>query len=260
MGFRHWLFHNSKWEKSLSPLWDWMVLFVCLWILVPLKNFSLILRRHLYLWRTANFNLCSALMAIEQWGFFSMPHLTWHGASMYNGPVTFTPIAEPLAVKLSLLRPFIWTNLNPLHPRMHCAKFGWNWPSGSGEEDLLISSMYFCNFIFISPWKRAGAFIWTNLNPLHLRMFCAKFDWNWPSGSGEEDENVKCLQTDRQIDGQTDDGKKVIRKAHLSFQLRWAKNLKSSQQRLRRQQQWRSADKLLSGKLSWAFGSGEIIM
>ena len=30
---------------------------------------------------------------------------------------------------------FIWTNLNPLHPRMHCAKFGWNWPSGSGEED-----------------------------------------------------------------------------------------------------------------------------
>ena len=31
---------------------------------------------------------------------------------------------------------FIWTNLNPLHPRMLCAKFGWNWPSGSGEEDF----------------------------------------------------------------------------------------------------------------------------
>ena len=30
---------------------------------------------------------------------------------------------------------FIWTNLNPLHPRMLCAKFGWNWPSGSGEEN-----------------------------------------------------------------------------------------------------------------------------
>ena len=29
---------------------------------------------------------------------------------------------------------FIWTNLNPLHPRMLCAKFGWNWPSGSEEE------------------------------------------------------------------------------------------------------------------------------
>ena len=40
------------------------------------------------------------------------------------------------------------------------------------------------------------------------------------SGSGEEDENVKSLQTDRQMDGQTDDGRQVIRKAHLSFQLR----------------------------------------
>ena len=55
-------------------------------------------------------------------------------------------------------------------------------------------------------------------------MLCAKFGLNWPSGSGEEDENVKSLQTDRQTDGrtdgQTDDGRQVIRKAHLSFQLR----------------------------------------
>ena len=59
-------------------------------------------------------------------------------------------------------------------------------------------------------------------------MLCAKFGWNWPSGSGEEDENVKSLQTDgrtdRRTDRQTDDGRQVIRKAHLSFQLRWAKN------------------------------------
>ena len=92
--------------------------------------------------------------------------------------------------------------------------------------------MYFRYFVIISPWKRAGPFIWTNLNPLDPRMLCAKFGWNWPSGSGEEDENVKSLQTDRQTDrrtdrrtdGQTDDGRQVIRKAHLSFQLRWAKN------------------------------------
>ena len=115
--------------------------------------------------------------------------------------------------------PFIWTNLNPLHPRKLCAKFSWNWPSGSGEEDFLISSMYFRYFLIISPWKRAGPFIWTNLNLLHPRMLCAKFGWNWPSSSGEEDENVKSLQTDRQ----TDDGRQVIRKAHVSFQLRWAK-------------------------------------
>ena len=136
--------------------------------------------------------------------------------------------------------PFNWTNLNPLHPRMHCAKFGWNWPSGSGkedfffyfvnvfslfcnylslekdrslhlnklkspcekmfcakfswnwpsgsgEEDFLISSMFFRYFVIISPWKRAWPFIWTNLNPLHPEIHCAKFGWNRPSGSGEED-------------------------------------------------------------------------
>ena len=55
-----------------------------------------------------NFDLCSALMhmAIEQWGFISVPHLLWHGASVYNGhlrgPMTLTPIAERLAVELSL--------------------------------------------------------------------------------------------------------------------------------------------------------------
>ena len=32
------------------------------------------------------------------------------------------------------------------------------------------SSMYFRYFVIISPWKSAGPFIWTNLNPLHTRM------------------------------------------------------------------------------------------
>ena len=31
---------------------------------------------------------------------------------------------------------FIWTNLNPLHPRMLCAKFGWNKTNGSGKQDF----------------------------------------------------------------------------------------------------------------------------
>ena len=83
--------------------------------------------------------------------------------------------------------PFLWTNLNPLHPRMLCAKFGWNKLSGSGEEDFLITSMYFRYFVIISPSKRAGPFLWTNLNSLHPRMFCANFGWYWLNGSGEED-------------------------------------------------------------------------
>ena len=32
---------------------------------------------------------------------------------------------------------FIWTNLILYHPRLLFAKFGWNWSSGTGEEDFL---------------------------------------------------------------------------------------------------------------------------
>ena len=106
------------------------------------------------------------------------------------------------------------------HPRMLCDKLCWNWPSGSEEEFFFISSMYFCYFVIISPWKRVGPFIWINLNPYHTRMLCAKFGWNWPSGSGEEDENVKSLR-----------------------------------QRQRRQR--RTTD-FWSEKLTWAFGTGEL--
>ena len=47
--------------------------FVCLFgmYFVLLENFSHIWRRHHYRWKAANFDLCSALMAIEQWGFFT---------------------------------------------------------------------------------------------------------------------------------------------------------------------------------------------
>ena len=65
---------------------------------------------------------------------------------------------------------------------MLCAKLGWNWSSGSWEEDFfLISSMHFRYFIIIFPWKRAGPFIRTNLGSgsLHPRMHCAKLGWNW---------------------------------------------------------------------------------
>ena len=56
--------------------------------------------------------------------------------------------------------PIIWTTWNPLYPRMLCAKFGWNWPSGSGKDHFLKT---FHHFVIISPWKRTGPFIWTDL-------------------------------------------------------------------------------------------------
>ena len=56
-------------------------------------------------WAT-NFDLCSVLMAIEQWGFFSASHLLWDGTSINSGyfwrPVTFTVISERLIAELSL--------------------------------------------------------------------------------------------------------------------------------------------------------------
>ena len=55
-------------------------LFGCLWFFVPLK-------------------IAGEELQIEQWGFFSVPQLLWHGTSVYNGhPVILTPIAERLAV------------------------------------------------------------------------------------------------------------------------------------------------------------------
>ena len=85
-------------------------------------------------------------------------------------------------------------HLNKLEsPSPKYTLFRWNWPSGSGEEDFKNLSIYFRNFVIISPGKRAEPFIWTNLNPLHPRVNYPKFGWNWPSGFKEEDENVKSL-------------------------------------------------------------------
>ena len=53
--------------------------------------------------------------------------------------------------------PIIWTNLNPLHSRTLCAKFGWNWASGSEEKDFLILSMYFRFLVIISPMEEGMA-------------------------------------------------------------------------------------------------------
>ena len=116
------------------------------------------------------------------------------------------------------VRPFIWTKLNRLLPTMHCAKFGWNWPSGSGEDFLNFINVFllFCNYL---PLEKGRALHLNKLDSLQPRILCAKFGWNWPSGSIEE-ENVKSL---RQC-----------------------------------QHQWRTTDKFWSEKLIWAFGSGEL--
>ena len=54
--------------------------------LTSLENhfvFRCVKTNHYYRWRAAYFDLCSALMAIEQWEFFSVSHLLWHGTSVF---------------------------------------------------------------------------------------------------------------------------------------------------------------------------------
>ena len=62
---------------------------------------------------------------------------------------------------------FIWTNLNPLHPRMLCANFGWNWTSGSGEEDFKNFVNVFLLFHNYLPLEKGGAL---HLNKLEFPL------------------------------------------------------------------------------------------
>ena len=54
------------------------------------------------------------------------------------------------------------------------------------KKIFLISSTYFRCFVIKPPWKRAGPFIWTILSPFHQRIYCARFGWNWSSGSWKD--------------------------------------------------------------------------
>ena len=97
--------------------------FVCLEVFVPLENFSHIWGRHHCQWRAANFDLCTALMATAQWGFFRVSQLLWHGASVYYGH---------LAVEMSLLNfPLAGQTLQPIAP-----------PLRQNVFDLLKKSLY----------------------------------------------------------------------------------------------------------------------
>ena len=61
----------------------WILMLVCIW------------RRHHCRWTAANFELCSALMAVKQWGFFSVSHLLWHGTYGHlRGPVKSTLLSD----------------------------------------------------------------------------------------------------------------------------------------------------------------------
>ena len=69
------LWMEDRKMRSPDPTSSMICFFVCLELIILLDNLSLIWRHHHYQWRASNSDLCSALMGIEQWGFFSVPHL-----------------------------------------------------------------------------------------------------------------------------------------------------------------------------------------
>ena len=131
--------------------------------------------------------------------------------------------------------PFIWTNLNPFHPRKLSARFGWNWSCGSRNFTNIffaisiffpfwelngswyVMSMYFHYFVIISHWKRVGPFIWTTLNPLYPRMLCA-------IGPVVLEKKMKMLKVYDNND--EDNGPQTYCDQKSSLWLRWTKNVK----------------------------------
>ena len=96
---------------------------------------------------------------------------------------------------------------------MLCAKFGWKWPSGSAEEEF--KSIFIISQL--SPlWEGRGPSFEQTWIPLTKEYFVPSL----------VEIAVVLEKKSLQTDGQTNDGRQVIRKAHLSFQLRWAKTLK----------------------------------
>ena len=109
---------------------------------------------------------------------------------------------------------FIWTNLNPLHQSMHCAKFGLNWPSGSEDNRFSL----FLNYLSLEKGRAL------HLNKLEFpspkdalcQVWLKLTQWFWRR-------RWKCEKFTTMPTTTTDNGQILIRKAHLSLQLMWAK-------------------------------------
>ena len=90
--------------KEIFHSYGFFWLFVCLEFFVPLENFSLICMETSPL----PVKSCKFWPMLGTHGHWAVPHLFWQGASVYTcnkhlrGSVTLTPIAERLAVELSL--------------------------------------------------------------------------------------------------------------------------------------------------------------
>ena len=126
----------------------------------------------------------------------------------------------------------MWAKLWFNHTRMICAKFGWNWRSGSWEYNAVL---LFCYHL---PLEKGVIIDLNKLKSLHPRTLCAEFGLNFLNfvkyfsllsykvwlisvgWYGEEDENVNSKHTDGRTEGQlTLSFRSGELKNHMSFQL-----------------------------------------
>ena len=84
--------------------------------------------------------------------------------------------------------PFIWI---PFHSRIFFVEI-WFVEVWVKLTQWFWRRLFKCVNVFfaisqLSPLGKRRTLHLNKLNFLHLKMICAKFGWNWPSGSGEED-------------------------------------------------------------------------
>ena len=66
-------------------------------------------------------------------------------------------------------------HLNIFYTKMCCTKFGWNWPSGSGE-DFYWQCFYFLNILLLYPLEKEHDFSFEQTLILFTkRILCSKF-------------------------------------------------------------------------------------
>ena len=133
-------------------------LVLIVWVFRPTRQHFTHMETSPLLVKAPNVDQCSTLMVIEQCGFFSVPHLLRHGASVYNGylrgPVTLTPVAERLAAEK------FWSGtINPIQinkqtpPPKTGLRSKWDdvltCMSGPGSLDHYTST---CTWIFKTTW------------------------------------------------------------------------------------------------------------
>ena len=125
-----------------------------------------------------------------------------------------------LSLPWKMVELFIWINLNPLHPRMFCVKFGWNWPSGSREEDFKNFVNVFLLFHYFPFEKRLVLHLCKLESPSPkdaLWQVCLKFpEWFLRRRKCEK---LTTMMTTMMMDNR----QIVIRKAHLNLRVRWDK-------------------------------------